>query len=185
MKDGPGELVASFSAIGLNEDTPSIDLSSLKRRRYSVFISRPSSWSARASRVGRSLVCSVRVRPAAWIRRVAKDHPVLQDQLHIDFVRGEFVEYAIVGFPIDAPEPRAADIGDARAELVTKQVEYSKNRICISGSVGHDLGRLKFGLLFENDGDEIEAVAQRAGDGHSVETGELVEARLYYVMPRS
>jgi hypothetical protein len=26
MKDGPGELVASFSAIELNEDTPSIAL---------------------------------------------------------------------------------------------------------------------------------------------------------------
>lgn len=60
------------------------------------------------------------------------------------------------------------------AELVSEQIEYAKDRIGISGRVGHDFCRLKFGLLLQNDGEEAETVAQGTGNGHGVEAGKLV-----------
>ena len=58
------------------------------------------------------------------------------DQLHVDFVRREIIEHAVVGLSIDAPEPSAADIGDAWAELVAEQEKDPEDRVGITSRVG-------------------------------------------------
>ena len=100
--------------------------------------------------------------------------PMLCNEGHPHFMRGEIVERAVIGFWIDPPEPGAADIGDARAELVARQPENAEDHVGISARVGHDFGRLKLGFLFEHDAQQHETVAQRARNGDRVEAGKLV-----------
>ena len=44
--------------------------------------------------------------------------PILNDHAGLRLVRGELIGGAVTGLRIDAPESRASDIGDTRAELV-------------------------------------------------------------------
>ena len=84
------------------------------------------------------------------------------------------VEGAVVGLRVHAPEARAADVGEPRAELVTEQMEYPEDRVRVGPGVGHDLRRLQLGLLLQHDREQGQAVAQRARDGDAVQAGELV-----------
>src|SRR3546814_1062849 len=61
--------------------------------------------------------------------------PVLDDQLGVDPVRREVVQHTVIGLSIDTPEPRAADIGDARRELEPEEVENAENRVGIAGRI--------------------------------------------------
>ena len=81
---------------------------------------------------------------------------------------------AIVGLAIHAPEPRSADVGQTRAELVAQEMKDAEDRIAVGAGVGHDLGRLQLGLLFQHHGEQGQAVAQGAGYGDAVQPGELV-----------
>ena len=87
---------------------------------------------------------------------------------------GDVVEFAVIGFGIDAPESCSADVSEARAESVAKQSEQTEHNIAISTGVGHDLSRLQFGLLFEHDRQQDQAVAQRAWSRNRIEAGKLV-----------
>jgi hypothetical protein len=42
-------------------------------------------------------------------------------------VGGEIVEWAIIGFRIDPPEPGTADVGNAWAELVAEQPKNAED----------------------------------------------------------
>ena len=97
------------------------------------------------------------------------------------------VELAVVGPWVDAPEARAADVGEARAESIAEESEQAEHDIAIGAGVGHDLHGLKFGLLFEHHGEQNQAVAQRAGHRNRVQSGELIrqQVKLYQVMPGS
>ncbi len=100
--------------------------------------------------------------------------PVLDDELYVNALGGQLVEGAIVGLAIHAPEPRPADVGQTRAELVAQEMKDAEDRVGVGPGVGHDLGRLQLGLLLQHHGKQREAVAQGAGHGDAVEPGELV-----------
>ncbi len=100
--------------------------------------------------------------------------PVLDDALRPDAVGGQVVEPAVVGVTIDAPEARATDVADARAELVAQQPEQAEDHVSIGAGVGHDLARVQRGLLIEQDAEQHKRVAQRAGHDHAVEPAVLV-----------
>ena len=89
-------------------------------------------------------------------------------------MRGQLVEGAVIGLAVHAPEPRAADVGQARAELVAEEMEDAEDRVGVGAGVGHDLGRLQLGLLLQHDREQGQAVAQGAGHGDAVQAGELV-----------
>ena len=92
----------------------------------------------------------------------------------IDGAFADAVERAVVGFPVDPPQPGVAEVGQARAELVAEQPEQAKHRIGVRGGVGHEFDRLQFGLLFEEKGEQHQAVAQGAGNDDAVQAAELV-----------
>jgi len=80
----------------------------------------------------------------------------------------------LASLSIDTPEPRAADIGDARRELEPEEVENAENRVGIAGRIGHDFAWPQFGFLVEHDRQQMEAVAQRTGDRHGIQPGKTV-----------
>jgi hypothetical protein len=53
-----------------------------------------------------------------------------------------------------------------------------ENRIRIGAGVGHDLDRLQLGFLLQHDGEQHQAVAQRARHHYAVETGVLVRGHI-------
>jgi hypothetical protein len=77
--------------------------------------------------------------------------------------------FAAVGIGVDAPEARAADVGQAGAETVARQLEQSENDIAAGAGVGHDLRGLQLGLLLKHDGHQHEAVTPGAGHRDGVE----------------
>ena len=75
---------------------------------------------------------------------------------------GHRIQQPVVCFGIDPPEARTADIGQTGAESVAKQAKQPENHVAVRARIRHDLGRLKVGLLFQNDGQQNQTVAQRA-----------------------
>ena len=61
-----------------------------------------------------------------------------------------------------------------RAELEAEQVKDAEHDVGVGAGVGHDFGRLQLGLLLEDDGEQDQAIAQRARDGDAVQPSELV-----------
>tara|TARA_R110000751_G_scaffold24824_9_gene68036 strand:+ start:2013 stop:2174 length:162 start_codon:yes stop_codon:yes gene_type:complete len=53
-------------------------------------------------------------------------------------------------------------------------MENPEDRIGIGRRVRHDLGGRKLGFLLQDESQEIQAVAQRSGNGDRVQAGELV-----------
>src|SRR3546814_20587008 len=82
------------------------------------------------------------------------------DLLGVDPVRREVVQHTVIGLSIDTPEPRAADIGDARRELEPEEVENAENRVGIAGRIGHDFAWPQFGFLVEHDRSEERRVGK-------------------------
>jgi len=89
-------------------------------------------------------------------------------------VAGDSVQRAVVGVGVGAPEPGVAEVGQAGAELVAEQAEQAENLVGVAGVVGHQLGRSQAGVLLEQPFEDVEAVAEGAGDDDGVEAGELV-----------
>src|ERR1700728_4469367 len=87
---------------------------------------------------------------------------------------GDVVELAVIGFGVDAPEARSANVSETRAESVAKQSKQPEYNIAIGARVRHDLRGLQSGLLFEYDRQQDQAVAQCAWSRDRVETGKLV-----------
>ena len=87
---------------------------------------------------------------------------------------GDVVKFAVICLLIDTPETGTAHIGETRTEAVAQQTEQSEDDIAVGTGVGHDLGRLRSGLLFEHDRQKNQTVAQGAGSDDRVESGELV-----------
>ncbi|KWV90339.1 hypothetical protein PFLmoz3_00028 [Pseudomonas fluorescens] len=99
---------------------------------------------------------------------------MLGDQIELDRLPGQAVEFAVIRLRARAPETGTADVGQARAEVVAEQAEQPKHHIAVGPGVGHDLRRLQLGLLFQHHGQQHQAVAQGAGHGDGVEAGELI-----------
>lgn len=52
--------------------------------------------------------------------------PVFDDQADVDCAVNDGVEWSVAGVFVDPPQPRAADVGQARAEPVSQQPEQPK-----------------------------------------------------------
>jgi hypothetical protein len=104
------------------------------------------------------------------------DHigPVFADQREIDGAFAEAVERAVIGLPVNPPQPGITEVSEPRAELVAKQPEQTKHRIGIGGGVGHEFHWLQLGFLFEEKGEQHQAVPQGAGNHDAVQAAELV-----------
>ena len=103
---------------------------------------------------------------------------MLGDKFYVDLVRRQVIEDAIIGLPVDPPEPGAADVRDARGELEAEKVEDAEDGVGIPRRVGHDLGGLEFRLLLKDDGKQMEAVAQSSGHCNCVQAGELIGSQV-------
>ena len=100
--------------------------------------------------------------------------PVLDDEVDVNAVTGEPVQQAVIDGLVDAPEPGVADVGEPWAELISQQPEQPEHRVGIGGGIGHDLGWCEIGFLAEQQPQDDQAVAQRAGHDDGVQPGELV-----------
>ena len=100
--------------------------------------------------------------------------PIVSNQVEIDGALRNLLERAVIGGAVDAPELCAANIRQSRAELIAEQPEKAENGVGISGGVGHDFLGIEFGLLFEQQGEDDETVAQGSRHDGSVEAGELI-----------
>ena len=58
---------------------------------------------------------------------------MITDQRGVDRSARDRVERSVVGLPVDAPELGAADVGEARAELVAQEPEQAEDRVGIGG----------------------------------------------------
>src|SRR5712671_1916354 len=71
------------------------------------------------------------------------------DALQFESVLGNDIQFAVVGPRIDAPEARAADVGQAGREAIAEVSEQAEHDIAIRAGIGHYPCGLQFGLLFE------------------------------------
>ena len=69
--------------------------------------------------------------------------PVLFNERHLGPVPCQAVQGAVVGLGVHAPEARAADVGQARAELEAKQVEDAEHDVGVGAGVCHHLRGLE------------------------------------------
>jgi len=100
--------------------------------------------------------------------------PGAGDEVGVDAVAGDPVQRAVVGVGFGAPEAGVTEVGEAGAELVAEEAEQAENLVGVAGVVGHQLGRPQAGVLLEQPLEDVQRVAQRAGDDDGVEAGELV-----------
>lgn len=100
--------------------------------------------------------------------------PVFNDQLGVDRALSDCIEGAVVCRFVSAPQPCPADICQARAKLIPQKPEQAEYGIRIGGGIGHDLGRIEFGFLFQQQGKNGQAVTQSAGNNHSPQPGVLI-----------
>ena len=121
-----------------------------------------------------------RLEVAKFQRPSQTDHigPVLTDQPEIDRAFAKAVERAIIGLPVDPPQPGVTQIGQPRAELVAQQPEQAEHRIGIRGGVGHEFHRLQFGFLFKKKGEQHQAVTQCSGNHDAIQAAELVRQQI-------
>lgn len=75
---------------------------------------------------------------------------------------------------IDPPIASAPDIGDPRTKTIAQQPEQTENDVGVCAGVGHDLGGLKFRLLFQHHGQQVQTVSQGPRNDDSVQPGELI-----------
>src|SRR4051795_734707 len=100
--------------------------------------------------------------------------PVISNQPRIDGTFAEAVEGAVIGFPVDPPQLGVTQVGQPWTELVAKQPEQAKHGIGIGRGVGHEFHRLQLGFLFEQKGEQHQAVTQRAWNHDAIQAAELV-----------
>jgi hypothetical protein len=81
------------------------------------------------------------------------------DAIQLEPVLGNNIELLVVGPRIDAPEARAADVGQAGTEAIAEVSEQAEHDIAIRTGVGHNPCGLQFGLLFEHHGEQDQTVA--------------------------
>jgi len=133
-----------------------------------------------ASRVGLSPRCRThdargrRLPQFQRTRQAQQVIPVLGSQGDMDAGLGDGIELAVIGCGVDPPEPGTADIGEPGAETIAEQPEQAKHPIAAGAGIGHDLGGLQFGLLFQDYGQENQTVAEGTGDGDGMEASERV-----------
>jgi hypothetical protein len=64
--------------------------------------------------------------------------PVAGDQLAVDAVSGQAIQYAIIGGAIQAPQPGIAQIGQARTEPIPEEPKRPKHLVGVRPTVGDD-----------------------------------------------
>jgi hypothetical protein len=96
--------------------------------------------------------------------------PLLADQVDVDAVAGEAVEWSVVGVAVDAPEALIGQASGAGAELVAQQPEQPEDLIGVGGLVGDDRRRAAVAgrLEFEQAVEDHQRIAQGAGDDDRV-----------------
>ena len=100
--------------------------------------------------------------------------PVVNDELGVDHALRDPIEGAVVGGLVGTPQPCPTDIGQARAELISQKPEQAEDGIRIGGCIGHDLRWVELGFLFEEQGQDGQAIAQCARDHRSAQTRVLI-----------
>lgn len=88
------------------------------------------------------------------------------------------VEWAIVGVRVDPPRTGDGGGGQTRSELAAQQAEQAKHDVAVGACIGHDLRWLQVGLLFEHDGQQDQALAQRTRNRDVIQIGELVRQQV-------
>jgi len=78
------------------------------------------------------------------------------------------IQVPIVRIGIHPPEASASDVGQPWGKTISQQAEETKHDVAVSAGVRHDLGRLQFSLLIQNDGQQHQAVSQRSWNGDGI-----------------
>ena len=190
MVDAPAEAMAQFRVVKLSQNAPS------EGRIVNVVksvdcLGDPADFGKRTSQTGGfipDLECSRdsrRLEMPEFQRAGQVDHvgPVFPDQREIDGVFAEAVERAVIGLPVNPPQPGITEVSQPRAELVAKQPEQTKYCIRIGGGVGHEFHRLQLGFMLEEKGKQHKAVAQGCGSHDAVQAAELVGQQIVPSLP--
>ena len=64
---------------------------------------------------------------------------------------GDGIELPVIRLAVDAPEAGAANIGQSRTEAIAQQTKEAEHHIAVGAGISHDVRRLQFGLLLQND----------------------------------
>src|SRR3954452_7712026 len=185
MEDDAGELVTALAAVELHQDAPAVALV-VDEAQQVERLHQAAQFLECAGEPRRAVVRLQRAGEAGGAhdpelqgaRGAGGGGPGLGDEPHVDPVGRQLVEQAVICLRVDAPEPRAAHVGDPGRELVAEEMENAEDRVGVAGRVRHDLGGLEFCFLLEDNGEQVEAVAQRAGDGDCVQAGVLVGSKI-------
>ena len=95
---------------------------------------------------------------------------------------GDGVEWAVVdprraGWG-EAPQPLIGQVSDPGAELVAQQPEQAEHQVGVGGGVGRDQLRLRAAVAAEDDVQNVQGVAHRAGDHDGADASHLVVDRV-------
>ena len=88
--------------------------------------------------------------------------PVAGDQLAVDAVSGQAIQYAIVGASIQAPQPGVAQLGQAGAKAIPEEPKRAKHLVGVRPTVGDDFDGWRPGPLFEQTRQQIGRILGRA-----------------------
>ncbi|SQH34154.1 Uncharacterised protein [Pseudomonas mucidolens] len=84
-------------------------------------------------------------------------------QVGFDRLASKSAELAVIRIRACAPEVGTTDIGQTRTKVITEQVEQPEYHIAVDAGVAHDLCWLQFGLLFQHNRKQYQAVTQGGG----------------------
>ncbi len=191
VMDAPSEAMAQFRVVELGQDAPS------ERRVVDVVedvdrLGDPADFGQRARQGGRLVPDLERPHDAGGLempkfqRAYEADDigPIIPDQREIDDAFAEFVERTVIGFAIDPPQLDVAEVGQARAELITEQPEDAEYRIGVRSGIGHEFGRLQLGFLFEEKCQQHGLSRRVPGTTIPLRPLNWFDIRLYQVTPR-
>ena len=145
MEHHPSQLVSFFTTIELMQRVPSFALTIHHRQNMEGLIDAPELGDG-LRQPGGAVAHLQRPHNRGRLHQAQLEHagepeqviPVPRDQIHVDLVASNPVEWAIIGGGIDPPEARPTHVGQARAELIAQQPEQAKDDIAIGTRVRND-----------------------------------------------
>lgn len=143
------QLVAALAAIELDQNAPAIRLV-VNEAEQVEGLDKPAQLFQGAGQLGRAVLGlqgpdqagSLHGAELEGAGQAQQIFPVLDDERDVDALGGQGIQGAIVRLAAHAPEARAADVGQPRAELVAQEVENPEDRIGVGTGIRHDLGWL-------------------------------------------
>ncbi len=127
MEHDAGELVAALTTVELDQDAPAIGCV-VNEAQQVEGLYKLAQLFQRPGQLGRAVLGLQGADQSGGLHGAELEGagepqqvlPVLDDEPDVDALARQAIQGAVVGFAVHAPEPCAADVGQARAELIPK-----------------------------------------------------------------